>query len=43
MCLTMKYILLSGYVLRLYRYVTRTNVSFFDPSPNDQRTEHLCA
>ena len=28
---------------RLYRYVTRTNVSFFDPSPNDQRTEHSCA
>ena len=27
----------------LYRYVTRTNVSFFDPSPNDQRTEHSCA
>ena len=26
----------------LYRYVTRTNVSFFDPSPNDQRTEHSC-
>ena len=35
MCLTMKYILLNGYVLRLYRYVTGTNVSFFDPSPND--------
>ena len=28
---------------RLYRYVRRTNVSFFDPSPNDQRTEHSCA
>ena len=28
---------------RLYRYVMRTNVSFFDPSPNDQRTEHSCA
>ena len=27
----------------LYRYVTRTNVSFFDPSPNDQRTEYSCA
>ena len=27
----------------LYRYVTRTNVSFFDPSPNDQKTEHSCA
>ena len=27
----------------LYRYVTRTNVSFFDPSPDDQRTEHSCA
>ena len=23
--------------MRLYRYVTRTNVSFFDPSPNDQQ------
>ena len=31
------------YKFRLYRYVTRTNVSFFDPSPNDQRTEHSCA
>ena len=28
---------------RLYRYVTRTNVSFFDPSPNDERTEYSCA
>ena len=27
----------------LSRYVTRTNISFFDPSPNDQRTEHSCA
>ena len=27
----------------LYRYVTRTNISFFDPSPNNQRTEHSCA
>ena len=27
----------------LYRYVTRTNVSFFDSSPNDQRTEHSSA
>ena len=27
----------------LYRYATRTNVSFFDPSPNDQRTEYSCA
>ena len=27
----------------LYRYVTRTNISFFDRSPNDQRTEHSCA
>ena len=27
----------------LYRYVTRTNVSFFDPSPNDERTEYSCA
>ena len=27
----------------LYRYVTRTNVSFFDSSPNDQITEHSCA
>ena len=27
----------------LYRYVTRTNVSFFDPSPNYQRTEHSYA
>ena len=27
----------------LYRYVTRTNVSFFDPIPNDQRTEHSYA
>ena len=30
-------------VFGLYRYVTRTNVSFFDPSPNDQRTENSCA
>ena len=31
----------SGYTKRLYRYVnTRTNVSFFDPSPNDERTEY---
>ena len=33
--------------VELYRYVTgrvtRTNVSFFDPSPNDERTEHSCA
>ena len=28
---------------RLYRYVTRTNVSFFDPILNDQRTEYSCA
>ena len=33
----------SGTNFGLYRYVTRTNVSFFDPSPNDQRTEHSCA
>ena len=33
----------NALIFRLYRYVTRTNVSFFDPSPNDQRTEHSCA
>ena len=32
-----------GMLIRLYRYFTRTNVSFFDPSPNDQRMEHSCA
>ena len=37
---------LASALNRLYRYVTyvtRTDVSFFDPSPNDQRTEHSCA
>ena len=34
---------LIWYKFWLYRYVTRTNVSFFDPSPNDQRTENSCA
>ena len=37
------FFLVSQVGIRLYRYVTRTNVSFFNPSPNDQRTEHSCA
>ena len=34
---------LEGPGIEVDRYVTHTNVSFFDPSPDDQRTEHSCA
>ena len=42
-CLPKHVVKMATATFRLYRYVTRTNVSFFDPGPNNQRTEHSCA